>query len=340
MNDTNRVLTSVSRDRPGFSIKIEGPRVGEARLSANDLATIIFRAQQALKRIGQVLCGESSVGNGRKKKEIEELCELFVVGWKPGSAVAEVELAEPPAQMSLFGYIGEESVKAFLNGMTRIKNEAIETLQMVPTGFDPGVLQTCDFLGRVLDHGVDSVTFQPIRLEAAAPVTFDRSLREKVRGLLGKPLDQRQVEKVGRLEVLDGHRGVQGRLWEPDGTKWLCIFKPEHLEVLPEAWLRTVRVIGEAVVEPNKQRVLHVASVVPLEEEIDQSTLGGEAERVPFWTSLPLEELEELQGVEPADDLDEISALWPMDDDPDRMLAHILEERSARRGIAREGYDR
>jgi hypothetical protein len=340
MNDPNRIHTSVSRGRPGFSIKIEGPRVGEARLSANDLATIILRTQQALKRIGQVLYGESSVGKGRKKREIEELCELFVVGWKPGSAVAEVELAEPPAQMSLFGYIGDESLKAFLNGMTRIKDEPIETLHMVLRGFDPGVLQTCDFLGRVLDHGVDTLTFQPIRLEAADPVTFDRLVREKVRGLLRKPLDQRQVEKVGRLEVLDGHRGLQGCLWEPHGTKWLCIFKPEHLELLPDAWLRTVKVIGEAVIEPNKERVINVVSVVPLEEEIAESALSGEVERAPFWTSLPLEELAELQGVQPADDLDQISALWPVDDDPDRMLAHILEERSARRGIAREGHDR
>jgi hypothetical protein len=340
MDHTNRIQTSAPRGRPGFSIKIEGPRVGEARLSVNDLATIILRTQQALKRIGQLLYGESSVGKGRKKKEIEELCELFVVGWKPGSAVAEFELAEPPAQMSLFGDIGEESLKTFLNGMTRLKDEPIETLQALPTGFDPGVLQTCELLARVLDHGIDAITFQPFELQGAAPVTFDRPVRAKVRQLLGKPLDQAQVEKVGRLEVLDGHRGLQGRLWEPDGTKWLCIFKPEHLELLPDAWLRTVKVIGEAVIEPNKERVLNVVAVFPLEKEIAESARGGEAERLPFWTSLPLEELAELQGVQPADDLDQISALWPADDDPDRMLAHILQERSARRRIAQEGRDR
>lgn len=340
MNDTNKVRTSASRGRPGFSIKIEGPRVGEARLSANDLATVIHRTQQALKRVGQVLYGESSVGQGRKKKEIEELCELFVVGWKPGSAIAEVELAEPPAQMSLFGYIGDESLKAFLNGMKRIKDEPVETLQMAPVGFDGGVLQTCDFLGRVLDHGVDTVTFHPILLDAAPVVIFDRPLRERVRELLGKPTDQRQVEKVGRLEVLDGHRGLQGRLWEADGTKWLCVFKAEHLELLPDAWLRSVKVIGEAVVEPNKERTLHVASVVPLEDEMEEMAIVGETEKLPFWSSLPLDELVALQGVQPVEDLDQISALWPVDDDPDRMLAHILEERSARRGIAREGHDR
>jgi len=47
--------------------------------------------------------------------------------------------------------------------------------------------------------------------------------------------------------------------------------------------------------------------------------------------SIPLDQLAELQGVRPVQDPDEVGALWPLDDDPDRMLAHILEERSMRR---------
>lgn len=339
MNETNKAHDSSPHGRPGFSIKIEGPRVGEARLSANDLATIILRSQQALKRIGQVLYGESSIGKGRKKKEIEELCEIFVVGWKPGSAIAEVELADPPAQLSLFGYIGEESLKTFLNGMKSIQVGATEAKQVAPAGFDAGVLQTCNALGQVLEHGIDAIRFEPSRVAGLSPILFDRPLRERVRELLGKSIDQRQVEKVGRLEVLDGHRGLQGRLWEPDGTKWLCIFKPEHLEVLPDAWLRTVKLIGEAVFEPNKERVLNVESILPLEDEIDEERAVGAPESLPFWTSLSLEQLVELQGVQPTEDLDGISTLWPVEDDPDEMLAHILHERSSRRGIAREGHD-
>jgi len=337
MNETRKTYISASRGQPGFSIKIEGPRVGEARLSANDLATIIMRSQQALKRIGEVLYGEASIGQGRKKKEIEELCEIFVVGWKPGSAIAQVELAEPPAQLHLFGYIGEESLKSFLNGIKSIHAGTTEGRQVAPPGFDAGVLQTFNALGQVLEHGIDSVTFEPSRLAGLPPVAFDRPLRERVRELLGKPIDQRQVEKVGRLEVLDGHRGLQGRLWEPDGTKWLCIFKPEHLEVLPDAWLHNVKLIGEAVLEPTKERILNVESLLPLEEELEEGRRVGEPKDLPFWTSLSLEELAEFQGVQPAEDLDSISALWPVDDDADQMLAHILNERSSRRRAAREG---
>jgi hypothetical protein len=239
--------------------------------------------------------------------------------------------------MSFFGYIGEESLKAFLNGMERIRAQGPDTTRPIPPGFDVGVLQTCDFLGRVLEHGIEHLRFEPIRVEGVFAVTLDRPLREKIRSLLGKSFDQQQVAKVGRLEVLDGHRGLQGRLWEPDGTKWLCIFKPEHLDILPDAWLRTVRLIGEAVVEPTRERTLHVASLLLLEEEMEETLPTGEAKGLSFWTSLLLEELAELHRIEPTADLDSIGAFWPADDDPDRMLAYILDERSSRRRIAQEG---
>jgi len=46
-----------------------------------------------------------------------------------------------------------------------------------------------------------------------------------------------------------------------------------------------------------------------------------------FWRTIPFEEQLEQQGVSAAADLDEICALWPADDDPDKLLRHILRER-------------
>jgi hypothetical protein len=316
----------------GLSISVEGPRVGKARVSVDDFAEIMRRTQQALKRIGQVLYGESSIGKGRKKREIEDLCEIFLVSWKPGSAVAEVELAEPPAQLGLFGYIGEESLKAFLKGMEAIQTEPTPSL---PVGYDGGVLQTCDSLGRVLERGIDSIKFEPRNGVALPSIAFDRKLRERIRGLLGKPIGQRQAEKIGRLEELNGHGGLTGRLWEADGTKWLCIFKPDHLELLPDIWLRTVKLVGETVIEPGGERTLSVESILPLDGEIEET--GVAEETFPFWSSPSLEELAEQQRVSPAEDLDAISALWPVDDDPDKLMDHILSDRSARRRISGGG---
>ena len=49
--------------------------------------------------------------------------------------------------------------------------------------------------------------------------------------------------------------------------------------------------------------------------------------------SVSLDELAKQQGVSAASDLDEISALWPTDDDPDELLRYILLERSERRKL-------
>ena len=36
------------------------------------------------------------------------------------------------------------------------------------------------------------------------------------------------------------------------------------------------------------------------------------------------------QGVTPVDNLDELAALWPADDDPDALMKYVLSERRAR----------
>ena len=49
--------------------------------------------------------------------------------------------------------------------------------------------------------------------------------------------------------------------------------------------------------------------------------------------TVPLAELARQQGVDPVDDLEEIARLWPVDDDPDKLLAFVLKERRARRRL-------
>lgn len=44
-----------------------------------------------------------------------------------------------------------------------------------------------------------------------------------------------------------------------------------------------------------------------------------------------LDELIRQQKIVPINDLDEISRLWPADDDPDLLLEFLLKERSGRR---------
>ena len=57
-------------------------------------------------------------------------------------------------------------------------------------------------------------------------------------------------------------------------------------------------------------------------------------EDILFWQSISLDELAEQQGVSAVEDLDEMAALWPADDDPDEFLRHLFAERAEQRKLS------
>jgi len=312
-------------------VRMAGSRVGSAKLSVPDLAEIMKRMQQLVQRVAQVLCGQQSEGQGRKKKGIKESCELVLAGWREGSAEAVLELAPRRNGQMRFYHIGEESVNALVEGLEAIGRDGSGPL---PAGFDTGVLQAWESMGTVLEHGIDEISLTSRKGAAVRSATYSPPLRRRIRNLLAQPTEEGTTTKVGTLEILDGHGHLTGRLWEPDGTRWTCHFKQEHLELLPDAWMHTVRITGKATLGREKQGTIEVGGLL-IEDE--QPAVPGESEwSAPFWTSLPLESLAEEQGIVAADNLDEISDLWPVDDDPDAMMAHILRDRAERRRKVQE----
>lgn len=319
---------------PKLFIKMTGPRVGTAKLSVSDLAEIIKRTQQALKRIGQVLYGQESHGKGRKKKDIEKECELFLVGWEEGSAIAALELGPQPDQRHLLGFIGEESMKALITGM-EVMSAGSYDQDRPPHGYDVGVLEAFESLGKIFDHGIETVGFSNDRRTFPKEYEYTPMIRERVRSYLGRPADVGHSTKVGRLEVLNGHGGLRGTFWEANGTKWICLFRIEHLEVLPDAWMHKVKIAGRTIEEEGKEKQLEVDSIFVIEDELGEEIETGEGGS--FWQSVSLEELAEVQGVAPVSAPEEVFALWPADDDPDDLLNFVLHDRGARRKLSAGG---
>jgi len=97
--------------------------------------------------------------------------------------------------------------------------------------------------------------------------------------------------------------------------------------------MNLVKLTGRPLLKAGKEYAFAVDSITVLEEKTTEKT--KDAERASFWHSLSLEDLAAQQGVTPANDLDAISALWPTDDDPDALLAHILRERQERRRVSK-----
>lgn len=316
---------------PQFYLKMAGPKVGKAKLSVSDLAEIIQRTQQALKRIGQVLYGQDSHGKGRKKKDIEQQCELFLVGWEEGSAIATFELGPQPEQMELYGFVGEESLKALMAGMEMMAAESYDGKHL-PTGYDTGVLEAIETLGKVFEHGIDAISFSRDRNRFTERMAYNGAIRERVRFSLGQPAAIGHSTKVGRLEILNGHGALKGTFWEAGGTRWTCLFKNEHIDILPDAWMQKVKVTGRTIEE---EHLIEVDSLYVIEDDMGKGNEKGEGRS--FWQTASLDELIEEQGTEVASGLDAIAALWPADDDPDALLNFVLHERGERRRTVSEG---
>jgi hypothetical protein len=314
---------------------MNGPKVGKAKLSVSDLAEIIKRTQQALKRIGQVLYGQESHGKGRKKKDIEQQCELFLVGWEEGSAIAAFELGPQPDQLEIFGFVGDESAKALMAGMEIMAADSYDASRL-PTGFDVGVLEAVESLGKVFEHGIDTISFSRDSRDFPEKALYSAKIREKIRTSLGQPALVGHSIKVGRLEVLNGHGGLKGTFWEVDGSRWTCFFKNEHLDILSDAWMHKVKVTGRTIEEEGKEKCIEVDSLFVIDDELSEET-GSVGEARSFWHTASLEELAEEQGIMTVADIDEISEYWPVDDDPDDLLAFVLHERGERRRIRAGG---
>jgi hypothetical protein len=319
------------KDALKLSITLKGPRVGSGRAAVRELTAILQRLEQALKRIGQVLYGERSLGPGRKRRDIEELCSLYLVSWSEGSAVAGVELPEPN-QYDLFGHVGRESLNKLLTGLDALGKE--NEPEQLPSGFDIGVLETLEAFGRIHDHGISSITFRSSVTPREASIVYSPRVRERVRQLLTRPHATDQVARTGRLEAVDGRTGLRAGLFTPDGARWQCDLQVDQLDHLREGWMRRVTVVGPGTFdETRRQGRIRVVSLV-VHETGTEETFFGEA-GASFWNSHSLEELVEQQQVEPVSDLDSLAASWPEDEAFDDALAELLEDRAERRPKAR-----
>ena len=92
--------------------------------------------------------------------------------------------------------------------------------------------------------------------------------------------------KIGRLEEVNGHRRLTGKLWEANGTQWTCLFRPEHAALLSEAWMHTVQLTGHSIVEEGEEHALQVETITILDKNINKNIEQSESEA--FWQTLSL----------------------------------------------------
>ncbi|HEX9835597.1 MAG TPA: hypothetical protein VGB90_02010, partial [Alphaproteobacteria bacterium] len=228
-------------------------------------------------------------------------------------------------------HVGEQSLTVFIEGLERVAGDDKHHYG-IPHGFDVGVLEACDHIAAVLDHGIACLTFTSHDRSATRTVQVSSAIRERIRTLLRSPVIAGRTSRTGRLEVLDGHRALKGKLWAPDGIQWNCNFKDEHRDVLAEIWLKTVTVIGTARPTGGQRGEFDVEAILLAEQE----ALPERAEESSFWSDTSLEELGERQLVGAVQDLNQLTALWPEDEPFEDALGELLADRDVRRRFVRQ----
>lgn len=323
----NEIIDKNSNHPIQLQLKVNGPGVGEGRMSVPDLLRIMNPIQKAMRRIAIVLSGKPSLGRGRRLKEIDKICELQFVGWGKGSAVITVELPQPPPQTTLIRNMGQQSVSVFMDGL-RLIAEADTDEVALPEGFDSGVLACFEELGQGLGQTISEVSFSSRNGTSSVPTVFNAQVHDRVRRLLERPLSLQSTSKTGTLEQINGHGAFTGRLYSADGSQVTCHFREVHADKLPDVWMHLVKVTGVLRVDRTN---LDVDTILILDNQLE--THGEAVPAVSFWAAPMIEELVAEQGVGPVDDLDALASLWPQDDDPEAFLNFVLTDRKARREI-------
>lgn len=307
---------------PTLEIRCSGPAVGEGRMAIDDLALIAGSIERALVRIADAMLRGDRVRRGRKPRVVGEQCRLFLVGWRGGSAVATFEAGRPE---ELFNEAAVRPLALLMEGLSALaKDRARDDPRW--KSFAPAIGELRE-LGSVFRRGIERIDFRrPDR--AGPPVSYDKALHERLSALYATEPETRRIVVTGRLDRLDGHDGLAGKLWEDDGTAWTCTFSTDLGALLARHWMRRVRVEGEGQIPPRGgRRSLRVESM-----ELDESPLDEATRR--FWSATSLRDLAREQAVAPIGDLDELLTVWGeerLETDP---FEDLMAERRRRRATA------
>jgi len=319
-------------DPEKLTITIYGPDVQDGKIAISDLADIIKLTQDAVIQIGRVLMGSPSKTKGRVPKNIEQACRLMFVGWQKGSGIALIERDVAIDEEQLIKH-GSECLHTFVEGMDELASG--EDFNM-PKGFDKGVIETCEEIGRKINHGIENISYSSTNGRWSGRFLYDAALHKKIKTIKESAEDLGILTLYGRLEMLNGHgNDLIGNLYPAEGSVWRCKFKSEHLAVLKNAWMDSVTASGHGYREKSTEGILlvdRISIVQPLSAD-----KGTQDETISFWEQASIEDLIHRQGVVPISNLDEVSDLWPADDNPNELMKYFEEEREQSKRLQKKG---
>lgn len=304
----------MSDKEPYLKIKMEGDAVGPGRVPVSHLLGFLTNLNKAFQRTGRVLMGNSgSAQQGRPPKSINEEIALDLVLLTHGSPAVILGLERQRAQTNLPEMdFGQEVFEKAFSGLAPIQ----EQVEILPEGYDAGVLMAWRDAGKVFNQGIEKIEFTLHHRAVPFQTSFTPSgctrIQERIKG---PQTNIRTIE--GRLLMVDfKEHGTRCRVHPPVGEPILCLFDEEQKAEVLEDILQYVRIVGEAKENPISGKItdIRIHDIERLEDQ-DETAADLLPQGTPvfhgFWTSPPLDALSAAQHVQPMADVRALFGTWP-----------------------------
>lgn len=265
-----------------------------------------------------VLTGQAeSIRKGPRQKCIKDEIALDLVEITHGSPATVLGFERTTGQQALDGMdFGLEIFEKSLLGLDQVQKEENE----LPVGFDMGVLSAWRDLGTIFDKGVNEIRFflnhHNHSLESRYDSTGFQRIQERI---IGPQINIKTIE--GRLLMADfKEHGTRCRIHPSVGEPVLCLFNEERKDEVLDNILHYVKVIGEAKEDPFTGKIssILIHDIQRLENREQEETdllPKGTPLPVSFWQSPGIEELAQIQGIKPIDDITALFGTWPGEPD-------------------------
>lgn len=221
-------------------------------MAIKDLVMVVSAFQEALRNAAAVLTDQPSGRGGRKLKAIESATELEIVApARAGSLELDLELAPEPERLALEAQtqpsLGLWALETLVDGL----RELDDGVEMLPRGFDRGVLRSIAKVGALFSKGYSSIeltingslTPRTARLTEAGVGAIRRMIRE--------PFDAPAAAE-GTLQMIDhAAEPILCRLDRVALPSVACRIPREHEALASRAMRQAVRVEGIGRFEPD-----------------------------------------------------------------------------------------
>ena len=314
-------MAKTGRPQVLLKLRIDGPGIRSGGITVPDLVAICDQAQSAVNRQAEAMEGRQALRPGPKTAKVRQECTLELVGLGKGSTTLHFALAKPQQplpipHMTTFGAEVVARVASTVKSLTSRKKAS--------DGFDPGVMDSLKTMGDVFEkRSITRIEWVVPRADGRAQIRaiYTKTGRARVAEWFKAP-SHRVVTVEGTLEMADFKQTDQKcRIHPPLGSAVICTFEKDKADEIYSLLRKSVRLSGEATVNPHTARIesVQVRNLTLLEP----LSLGARD----FFSGKTIQELAAIQGVRPLEDVSLLAGGWPDEENVDEVLEEIYRQR-------------